>query len=64
MSRTYKDTKARKESDGIGRRWPRSGKWWKRALAKARRRYAKFQLRGLKCKETTNKESEVNWKTW
>lgn len=64
MSRTYKDTKFRKQSDGIGCRWPRSGRWWKRALAKARRRYIRAQLLGIKGKEPTGYESEVNWKTW
>ena len=45
--------------------WPdRSGygKWWKRRLHKARRRYAKAQLAGRRGKEPVGLESEVNWR--
>lgn len=47
-------------------RWPAPhyGRWWKRKLSKARRRYAKMTLRGIRYKEPTGIESEVNWRTW
>ena len=38
------------------------GKYWKRRLAKARRRYIKAILRGDKGKCPLGLESEVNWK--
>ena len=69
MSRTHKDTPKRRMEDGFGGRWPSwshsgTGKWWKRALAKARRRHTKLTLRGIRAKEPTKYESECNWKTW
>lgn len=47
-------------------RWPGVGvgRYWKRQLAKARRRYIKALLRGDRGKEPTHLESEVNWRTW
>ena len=38
------------------------GSYLKRCLAKARRRYARDRLRGLRGKEPTTLESEVNWR--
>lgn len=43
---------------------PHIGKWWKRKLHKARRRWYKERLHGRRGKEPTAYESEVNWKTW
>jgi hypothetical protein len=43
---------------------PGTGRWWKRKLSKARRRYAKMTLQGIRYKEPNGIESEVNWKTW
>lgn len=43
---------------------PGMGKWYKRQLSKARRRYIKFTLLGIRVKEPTGWESEVNWKAW
>jgi hypothetical protein len=43
---------------------PHTGKWWKRRLHKARRRWYKARLRGQRGKEPTDIESEVNWKSW
>ena len=47
-------------------RWPkrRVGRYWKRQLSKARRRFAKQVLRHGRGKEPTRYESECNWKTW
>lgn len=45
--------------------WPRGlGRWMKRRLSKARRKYAKERLNGRKGKEPSGIESEVNWKGW
>jgi len=46
--------------------WPsrHMGRWYKRMLSKARRRYWKMMLRFGKGKEPTNKEREVNYKGW
>lgn len=42
-------------------RWPRrgQGRWWKRKLAKTRRRWQDPHIRGL-----VRIESECNWKGW
>jgi len=40
------------------------GRYWKRILSKARRRYAKAELRGERGKEPVGLESTVNWKSW
>jgi len=39
------------------------GRYWKRKLSKARRRYAKDILRGLRGKEPVNLEGRVNWRS-
>lgn len=46
--------------------WPgeHTGRYWKRLLSKARRKYAKMLLRFGRGKDTTDKESIVNYKTW
>lgn len=47
--------------------WPRVGigRYWKRCLSKARRRYAKEELRGATHPRTpTHYESEVNYRTY
>lgn len=52
---------------GFTRMWPNSpgfGRWMKRRLSKARRRYIKSVLRTGRGKEPTRIESEVNWKGW
>lgn len=43
-------------------RWPgkKQGRWWKRALSKARRRFTK----GTSQKEPTHYETMCNMKTW
>jgi len=41
-----------------------SGKWWKRRLSKARRKYIKSLLKTGRGKEPTGIESEVNGKGW
>jgi len=43
---------------------PKVGRYWKRQLSKARRRHIKLTLRGIRAKEPTHYESEVNYKTW
>lgn len=40
------------------------GKWTKRQLSKARRRYIKAILLGHLAKEPTGWESTVNWRSW
>lgn len=40
------------------------GRFWKRQLSKARRRYAKNLLKYGRGKEPVGLESEVNWKGW
>jgi hypothetical protein len=54
-----------KVGDWVGS-WPNQhiGRWWKRQLSKARRRYIKHTLRGIRSKEPTGYESVVNWRTW
>ena len=46
--------------------WPHEGfgKYWKRKLNKARRKYAKDLLKFGRGKEPVDLESEVNWKLW
>ena len=43
---------------------PGNGRYMKRSLSKARRRYAKCKLRGISAKEPTGLESLVNYKGW
>jgi len=43
---------------------PRLGRWFKRRLSKARRRYIKQLLWYGRGKEPTSIESEVSWKGW
>jgi hypothetical protein len=43
---------------------PHIGRWYKRRLSKARRRYVRDLLRFGRAKEPTGIESEVNWKGW
>lgn len=47
-------------------RWPGvgNGRYWKRQLSKARRRYARMLLRGFKPKPAKRVESECNYKTY
>lgn len=48
-------------------RWRRSGtgRWWKRRLSKARRRYAQLYLcEGIRYKEPSMIESTINYKLW
>ena len=40
------------------------GKWYKRRLSRAERRFAKAQLKGLKGKEPSGLRGEVNWRGW
>lgn len=46
--------------------WPgrRQGRFWKRQLSKARRRYARQLIRFGRGKEPTWYERECNYKTW
>lgn len=44
------------------RNQPGLGKWYKRRLHKAERRYAKAVCRGLKGKEPVGYRSEISWK--
>lgn len=49
----------------ITQMWPRgTGKYWKRRLSKARRRYAKDLIKLGKGREPTTIESNVNFKLW
>jgi hypothetical protein len=41
---------------------PGLGKWYKRQLHKARRRYIRAELRGHRGKSPASWESEVNWR--
>lgn len=43
---------------------PGKGRFWKRCLWKARRRYAKQLLRHGRGNEPVHYESTVNWKDW
>jgi len=48
-----------------GDTWRRGqGRWYRRALAKARRRFVKLQLAGktVRTRRLARLESEVNWK--
>jgi len=47
-------------------RWPNPhiGRYWKRQLSKARRRFAKQMLLWGRGKEPLHYERECNWKTW
>jgi len=43
---------------------PGTGRWWKRQLSKARRRYARALLAQGRGKEPVRYERECNWKLW
>ena len=43
---------------------PHMGRFWKRCLSKARRRYIKSVLMFGRGKETTGYETECNYKNW
>jgi hypothetical protein len=47
-------------------RWasPGEGRFWKRRLSKARRRYVRALLKCGRGKEPVGIESTVNWKNW
>ena len=45
--------------------WPEGvGRYWKRKLSKARRKFIKSFLKFGRGKEPVDLESEVNWKLW
>ena len=50
----------------FSQRWPNPhiGRYWKRQLNKARRKYIKLELRGIRGREPVYLESMVNYKTW
>ena len=62
MSRTKRSTLYRNRMSDAWRNRVGVGRWWKRALAKARRRHIKQVVRGERGKEPTGYESWVNWK--
>ena len=47
---------------GWGR--PGTGRWWKRQLSKARRKYSKHMILYGRAREPLGWERECNWKLW
>lgn len=62
MSRTTRSTLFRCRQSDTWRNKPGLGRWWKRQLSKARRRYVKQVVNLGRGHEPTGYESEVNWK--
>lgn len=50
----------------FSQKWPRagSGRWRKRQLSKARRRYGRLTAKGHRARLPVHIESEVNYKGW
>lgn len=65
MGRRYWNNRA-PEYVSFSECWPGvgTGRYWKRKLSKARRKYHKMVIRYGRGREPTWLESEVNWKTW
>lgn len=65
MSRTYRNKDGYKPL--FSETWGNNsgtGKYWKRQLNKARRRFAKMTINFGKGKSPSHYESEVNWRGW
>lgn len=67
MGNRFFNDRIKKAHGKFTRTWgnvPGNGRWWKRQLSKARRRYINALLRSGRGKEPIGLESEVNWKGW
>lgn len=64
MSRTYRNKDGYKPSFSETWNSRGEGRYWKRQLSKARRRFSKMLIYFGKGKSPSHYESEVNWRGW